>query len=91
MLQRSETVRFCKSVAGYQNGVHQLDPATHRWTDLSPTISGDVPLARQNMGLAELGGSLYLFGGRSSAGNAQAHANEISEKQQDKYGEETVG
>ena len=58
------------SDSGYQNALHRLDPATLRWTDLSPMASGDVPAARQSSSMDVLDGILYLFGGRSAKGEA---------------------
>eukprot|EP00961_Rhodomonas_salina_P140134 1885790-Rhodomonas_salina.2 len=41
------------------------DPWSLAWQDLSGAASGDPPMPRQDMGLAEADGMLYVFGGLS--------------------------
>ena len=52
--------------AGYQNNLHVLNVSTMLWTDL--VQNGDIPPPRQSFSMAVVGGSLYVFGGRNSAG-----------------------
>ena len=45
------------------NDLHEYDPATLAWTDLSAAISGTPPSPRLSHGFTSAGGKLYVHGG----------------------------
>ena len=50
------------------NDLHEYDPATRAWTDLSAAISGTPPSPRGLHGFTSAGGKLYVHGGLGDNG-----------------------
>ena len=51
--------------AGDLNDLHEFDPASGAWTDLSAALSGTPPVSRDSHGFTSAGGKLYVHGGYS--------------------------
>ncbi len=47
------------------NDIHEFDPATLTWTELSDLVTGDEPVPRSEHAMAAMGAKLYVFGGVS--------------------------
>lgn len=60
---------WCALVA-YLNDLYEFDPRQVRWTALIGT--GSLPRGRGGMGIAALGGFLYVFGGIAFSGKREA-------------------
>ena len=57
--------------SGLANDMHFFDTATLQWHSLPPAAgSGPPPSKRSGLGLAGLGGYLYVFGGQLETGEA---------------------
>ncbi len=56
------------SRSGYLADLHEYDPTTEAWTDLSVPLSGTAPSFRYFHGFASAGGKLYVHGGRGVSG-----------------------
>jgi hypothetical protein len=59
------------NLSAYLNDLHQFDPVSAAWTDLSAVTTTDVPppYPRFGAGLAAVGGMLYVFGGEGYSGD----------------------
>jgi hypothetical protein len=64
------TSEFILIAAGprYLNDLHQFDPISMQWTDLSSAITGDQNIPRDRHGFTCLEGKLFAFGGQDSTG-----------------------
>ncbi len=54
--------------SGYLNDMHIFHLATRTWVDITTYTQGDRPSQRYGHGCAAAQDSLFLFGGRSTAG-----------------------
>lgn len=60
-------VRLSAYSGGYSNDLLSFDIESGTWTDLSATTSGTAPSVRDNPGMAESRGKIYVFGGYTSS------------------------
>ena len=56
------------SSPGRLNDLHNFDPTTSTWTELSTATAGIPPSARAGHGVAAAGGKLYVLGGSQDGG-----------------------